>query len=118
MRLKSAIFVAALVRTANGAGAFAAVRRRGSEEAGAVFVKVATLDGRAALYVPAPQSAFDASFPADRLFRLAVGPERPEAESEARMAKEVRFDPDLWFVEIEDREGRSFIDVAPEESGS
>ncbi|MEW6254985.1 MAG: DUF1491 family protein [Pseudomonadota bacterium] len=112
MRLKSAIFVAAVVRTANGAGAFAAVRRRGAEEAGAVFVKVSTLDGCAALYGPAPQSAFDEAFPADRLFRLLVQPGRPESESEARMEKELRFDPDLWFVEIEDREGRSFVDVA------
>ena len=114
MRLKSAIFVAAIVRTANGAGAFAAVRRRGSDEAGAVFVKVSTLDGNAALYGPAPQSAFDASFPTDRLFRLLVPAGQPEAASEARMEKEVRFDPDLWFVEIEDREGRCFIDLAPE----
>ncbi|OYY08655.1 MAG: hypothetical protein B7Y70_11670, partial [Rhizobiales bacterium 35-68-8] len=53
MRLKSAIFVSAIVRTAQVAGAFAAVRRRGAEEAGAVFVKVATLDGKAALYGPA-----------------------------------------------------------------
>ncbi|WP_127089186.1 DUF1491 family protein [Aquabacter cavernae] len=113
MRLKSAIFVAALVRTANGAGAFAAVRRRGSEEAGAVFVKVATLDGHAALYAPAPQTDFDASFPVDRLFRLAVEPGHPEADSEERMVKEMRFDPDLWFVEIEDREGRCFVDLAP-----
>lgn len=111
MRLKSAIFVAAVVRTANGAGAFAAVRRRGAEEAGAVFVKVATQDGRAALYGPAPQSAFDAAFPQDRLFRLLVAADQPEGESEARMVKELRFDPDLWFVEIEDRQGRSFVDV-------
>lgn len=115
MRLKSAIFVAAVVRTANGAGAFAAVRRRGSEEAGAVFVKVATLDGCAALYGPAPQSVFDEAFPADRRFRVLVPAGAPEAASEERMAKEVRFDPDLWLVEIEDREGRAFVEVIAEE---
>jgi len=114
MRLKSAIFVAAIVRTANGAGAFAAVRRRGSEEAGAVFVKIATLDGNAALYGPAPQSAFDESYPADRYFSVLVAPGRPEADSEERMRKELRFDSDLWFVEIEDRAGRPFIDIAPD----
>ncbi|OYX15230.1 MAG: hypothetical protein B7Z15_01250 [Rhizobiales bacterium 32-66-8] len=112
MRLKSAIFVAAVVRTAHGAGAFAAVRRRGSEEAGAVFVKVSTLDGNAALYGPAPQSAFDESYPADRYFSVLVPPDRPESDSEERMRKEVRFDSDLWFVEIEDRAGRPFIEIA------
>ncbi|MFG1464275.1 DUF1491 family protein [Xanthobacter sp. DSM 24535] len=114
MRLKSGIFASAIVRTANGAGAFAAVRRRGSEEAGAVFVKVATLDGTAALYGPAPQSAFDAETSGARLFSVLVPPGSPESASEERMAKEIRFDSDLWFLEIEDRAGRSFIELAKE----
>lgn len=112
MRLKSAIFVAAIIRTANGAGAFAAVRRKGAEEAGAVFVTVSTLDGKAALYGPAPQTDFDESFPADRRFRALVPPGSPEAEGSARMEKELRFDPDLWWIEIEDRQGRPFVDLA------
>ena len=112
MRLKSAILVSALIRRANGAGAFAAVRRRGAEEAGAVFVKIATLDGRAALYGPAPPSLDDEDSP-ERRFVAIVPADRPEAEAEERMGKELRFDPDLWFVEIEDRAGRSFLDIAP-----
>ena len=35
---------------------------------------------------------------------------RPDADIEARLVKEIRFDPDVWIVEVEDREGRSFID--------
>ncbi|MDR6952738.1 hypothetical protein J2X65_002097 [Ancylobacter sp. 3268] len=112
MRLKSAIWVSALIRRANGAGAFAAVRRRGAEEAGAVFVKIATLDGLAALYGPAPPSFDDEDSP-ERRFAAIVPADRPEAEAEERMDKEIRFDPDLWFVEIEDRAGRSFLDIAP-----
>ncbi|MBS7542032.1 DUF1491 family protein [Ancylobacter oerskovii] len=110
MRLKSAIWVSALLRRANGAGAFAAVRRRGAEEAGAVFVKVATLDGKASLYGPAPPSFDDEASPERRFTPLVA--DRPEAEAEERMGKEIRFDPDLWFVEIEDRAGRSFLDLA------
>ncbi|MGU3492798.1 DUF1491 family protein [Xanthobacteraceae bacterium A53D] len=114
MRLKSAVFVSALVRRAQVEGAFAAVVRKGAEEAGAVFVKVASLDGTAALYGPAPQSEIDESFPADRLFSPVVKPGAPEADADARIAKEVRFDPDLWLVEIEDRAGRPFVDLARE----
>ena len=55
MRLKSSIWVAAYLRRCQTEGIFGAVRRRGAEEAGAVFVKVALLDGKATLYVPAPQ---------------------------------------------------------------
>ena len=56
MRLKSSIWVAAYLRRCQTEGIFGAVRRRGAEEAGAVFVKVATLDGNAMLYAPAPQT--------------------------------------------------------------
>ncbi|WP_371345249.1 DUF1491 family protein [Ancylobacter sp. IITR112] len=114
MRLKSAIFVSALLRRANGAGAFAAVRRRGAEEAGAVFVIVATQDGRAALYGPALPSLDAAAAEDDgvRRFTLLVPPGSPESEAEARMAREARYDSDLWLVEIEDRAGRCFLDLA------
>ncbi len=40
MRLKSGIWVAAYLRRCNIEGAFAAVRRHGAEEAGAVFIKI------------------------------------------------------------------------------
>lgn len=112
MRLKSAIFVSALIRRAQVEGAFAAVLRRGAEEAGAVFVKVARLDGTAALYGPAPQSLFDEAYPVDRRFSVVVEPGRPEADADARIARELKFDPDIHVVEIEDRQGRHFLDLA------
>ncbi|HET7849828.1 MAG TPA: DUF1491 family protein [Pseudolabrys sp.] len=114
MRLKSGIWVAAYLRRCNIEGAFAAVRRRGAEEAGAVFIKVSRLDGTAALYGPAPQSAFDDARPADRLFTPVLGDGNgvPEAEIEARLVREVKFDPDVWIVEVEDRAGRNFLDAA------
>jgi hypothetical protein len=49
MRLKSAIWVAAYIRRCNLEGAFATLRRRGAEEAGAIFVKINRLDGTAEL---------------------------------------------------------------------
>ena len=112
MRLKSAIWVAAYIRRCFGEGAFAAVRRRGAEEAGAIFVKLNRLDGSAELFGPAPQSAFDEAHPADRVFTRSLGKEPvPEAKTEERLAREIRFDPDVWIVEVEDREGRHFLDL-------
>ena len=112
MRLKSGIWVAAYLRRCHIEGAFAAVRRRGAEEAGAVFIKINRLDGTATLYAPAPQSAFDGAQPADRMFTAALGGNTPtpEADIEARLVKEIRFDPDVWIVEVEDRAGRNFLD--------
>ena len=114
MRLKSAIWVAAYVRRCHVEGAFAAVRRRGAEEAGAVFIKLNRLDGSGTLYGPAPQSAFDEARPADRFFTaiLGAGTPVPDADIEARLMREIRFDPDVWIVEVEDRAGRNYLDAA------
>ncbi len=111
MRLKSAIWVAAYVRRSHLEGAFAVVRRRGAEEAGAIFVKISRLDGTAALYGPAPQSAFEEARPVDRRFVSSLaGGFVEDAKAEARIARELEFDPDLWVIEVEDRAGRHFLD--------
>ena len=112
MRLKSSIWVAAYLRRCQSEGIYGAVLRRGAEEAGAVFVKVARLDGTATLYTPAPQTEYADSRPVERVFV----PASPEPVSEGaiteRLDKEIRFDPDVWIVEIEDRAGRHFLDMA------
>jgi len=112
MRLKSSIWVAAYLRRCQTEGIFGAVRRRGAEEAGAVFVKVATLDGNAMLYAPAPQTVYDDTRPAERIFVPASPKAVPETSVEERLAREIRFDPDAWIVETEDRAGRHFLDLA------
>ena len=32
--------------------------------------------------------------------------------AEERLRREISFDPDLWIVEVEDRQGRDFLDLA------
>src|SRR5262249_7919774 len=92
-------------------GAFAAVRRRGAEEAGAIFVKLNRLDGTAGLFGPAPQSVFDDARPADRGFSRCPGEQPPpEAKIEEALARGRRFDPAAWILEVEDRAGRHFLD--------
>lgn len=111
MRLKSAIWVAAYIRRCGVEGVFAAVRRRGAEEAGAIYVVVNRLDGTADLYGPAPQTAFDEGMPIDRAFTPALATlPAPESAVDAYIARESRFDPDLWVIEIEERSGRHFLD--------
>ncbi len=104
--------MAAYLRRCQTQGIFGAVRRRGAEEAGAVFVKVALLDGNAMLYVPAPQTVYDDSRPIERFFTPTSQAPVPEASVEERLTKEIRFDPDAWIVETEDREGRHFLELA------
>jgi hypothetical protein len=113
LRLKSAIWVAAYLRRCHLEGASAVMRRRGAEEAGAIFVKISRLDGTATLFGPAPQSEFSDARPSERRFVICMaGGFVPEADVEARLAREMNFDPDLWIVEVEDRGGRHFLDLA------
>lgn len=110
MRLKSAIWVSAYTRRCHVEGAYAVMRRRGAEEAGAIFVKLDRLDGTGALFGPAAQSLMDADS-GERVFECLADVADPAA-IEARLVKEIRFDPDLWIVEVEDRRGRHFLDIA------
>ena len=114
-RLRTDFWVAALRRRAEAAGAFVSIGRRGADEAGAVFISVDRRDGRIDLYAPAPQTAFDDAKPVDRQFSR-VAHEVTEEAARRRMEQEMKFDPDLWLIDIEDREGRAFVDVAAEES--
>jgi hypothetical protein len=112
MRLKSALWVAAYLRRCQVEGVSAVVRRRGAEEAGAIFVRISRIDGTSDLFGPAPQSAFDAAPGAARAFSpsFATQPASDDAV-EAYLARQLKFDTDLWIVEVEDRAGRNFLDI-------
>ncbi|WP_297300483.1 DUF1491 family protein [uncultured Methylovirgula sp.] len=110
MRLRSDLWVAAYLRRCNVEGASAYLRRRGAAEAGAIFVKIDRLDGQAALFGPAPQSLLGEG---ERLFVQAHKEDwLAPASIEARLRRELEFDTDLWIVEVEDRQGRNFLDLA------
>jgi len=111
MRLRSDFWVSAYIRRCEVEGAAAMLRRRGAAEAGAIFVKIDRLDASARLYAPAPQSEM-----AEGIERMWTRAHREEwlesALVEQRIAREIKFDPDLWLIEVEDRQGRAFLDVA------
>jgi len=103
--LKTQFWASALIRRAELAGAFAGVTRKGDADAGAVLVKVALMDGRARLYAPARDIA------GERIWLDLSAGQLGEAERDvdAYVAKRAETDPDLWVIEIEDRQGRHFL---------
>lgn len=109
-RLKSDIWAAAWLRRCASAGAPAVLRRRGADSAGAIFIKVDRLDGTAALFGPAPQTVYVDDALDRRFARLHDADWIDAIDAEERMKKEIRFDPDLWLLEVEDRAGRDFLD--------
>lgn len=120
MRLTSEFVVSALIRRVQGEGAYATVARHGDDSAGAIFVLMDGLQGSVALYGPAlPQMdddapPLDASLTGNRLFAaVPLTPQADRAAAEAYLAKQLRFDSDIWVVDIEDRQMRSFLPVVP-----
>lgn len=112
-RLTSDFWVSAHLRRCRIEGLEAVLRRRGAAEAGAVFVSVDRLDGTADLYGPAPQSILSGE-EGGRVFAQVLDG-RPVLDVESRMAREIGFDPDLWWLTIDDRLGRSALDLVPRE---
>ena len=100
-QLKADFWTAALIRRAESAGAFAAVVKRGDKDAGACLVKVRWLNGQAVLYRPIRNMS------GERVW-LPKGPAQ-ERDIDEYMNGRVDDDPDLWIVEIEDRQGRHFL---------
>ena len=107
MRITSELFVAQLVRRLFVDGGFAAVMRKGAEMAGAIFVVQRVRDGTLALYGPAVQSMADESGARAFMRETAVD----EAALDARFAREARFDPDFWVVEVETDEIGRYLEI-------
>jgi len=103
-RLKAGLFVRALIRRAEVAGAFAFVVRKGAEESGAVFLKLTKPDGSGVVLSQARQGE------GDLVWMKPLGDAADEEKARTYFDKQIKFDPDLWIVEIEDREGRAFVD--------
>jgi len=103
VRLTAEIWVSAYLTRLRLAGIPAFVVARGDATAGAVLVKLNTLDGQACCF----QRSFDV-MTGDR--RWVVLHQGSELEVDASVAKQRGFDPDLWVIEVEDRHGRHLLD--------
>lgn len=103
-RLKAGIFVRAIIRRAEVQGASAYVVRKGSEEAGAVYLKLSRLNGTCTILEQIRRGEGDLAW------MKPIGDAVDEERAKTYFDKQIRFDPDLWIVEIEDREGRAFVD--------
>lgn len=104
-RLPTRLWIEALVRRAELAGASAFIVQHGDDERGDVLVKVARLNGEAAAYAPSMNLEGERIFL--NLEMQGVGPDEASVDEYVQRAK--GRDRDLWIVEIEDREGRTFL---------
>lgn len=100
-RLKAHIFVSALLQRAVSHGAFGVVVKKGDKDAGAVVVCVRQDEGHVCLYQAAT------NMDGERVWHESL-PARAQA-IDGQLKRLASRDPDLWIVEIDDREGRNFL---------
>ncbi|MBY6140628.1 DUF1491 family protein [Leisingera daeponensis] len=79
------------------------ITSHGDDTAGAVLVKLNSLDGKARAF----HRTYDLMSGARKWDELAAG---AEAEVDAFIRRQRDFDPDLWVIEVEDRQGRHLLD--------
>ena len=103
-RLPTGLWVMGHVRAADAQGVPMMVLRKGDPSRGTVLLKLNLLDGR---FVVLSQVRHH-----ERLaWSRATGPDPvEEAAADAHIARQVKYDPDLWVVEVEDRQGRHWFD--------
>lgn len=109
MKFSTDIWVAALIRRVELGGGHAVVVRKGDARAGSVLVKVIRRpEGSVRLFAEATRA--DGETVWMRPSRSGV-----EADLDAYIERARRIDPDLWVVEVEDRDGRHFLTEDVEE---
>jgi hypothetical protein len=115
MRVKSHIWVSAYLRRVNAAFVHAALVHRGDADAGAIYIKVAALDGTAQVFAPlsaqfAEMTQSDGLIVEDgRAWQPVYTPNAGEAEADAYLAKQAGRDPDIWVLEVEAPQGDHFL---------
>ncbi len=110
MRVTTDIWVHVFVRREANRGAFVTVQKKGAVEAGAIYVIENRLDGAFFLYGPAPQSLIDDESD-DRLFET-IRSYASEDDIDIYLAKQKNFDPDIWIIETECRQGPPSMNLA------
>jgi len=111
LRVTTELWVSAITRRAFAGGGFAAVERRGAAEAGVVMIVRRDRLGQIRLYAPAPQASYDNARPSERFF-VEIMNTSDDIEITKRIEREVRFDPDLWVIELEIAD-EAFAELVP-----
>lgn len=103
-RLPTHLWVMAHIRTADAQGVSMMVLRKGDPNRGTVILKLNRLDRTFSVLVQVREQ--------DRLrWSRGTGTDPvDEATAAAYIARQTRYDPDVWVIEVEDRQGRHWFE--------
>jgi hypothetical protein len=101
--LKSEFWVKAYLKRLSLKGISGFVVHHGDDDAGDLLIKISTLDGVAQLF----QREYDL-VTGQRVWNCIFS--GSEEDADVSVKKKLGFDPDLWILEVEDVQGRNFLD--------
>ncbi len=103
--LKAETIINAGIRIAEKNLTSAYVFKRGDEQAGAIFVKIDTLDGFSKLF--SRNIKYDLNNDKEIIEFVDLYPQKriTTKEIDKRISREIEIDRDCWVVEIEDKNG-------------
>jgi hypothetical protein len=105
MGLTTGLWVRAQVRLCDLAFIPATIVRHGHDEAGTVLIKVNRFEAGVTVFAQA------SSLDGEPAWSRGTGPAPvSEAEADAYIERQVKYDPDVWVLEIEDRKGQYKLD--------
>lgn len=105
-RLATGLWISAHRRAAEAQGATMTVIRRGDEARGTVLLKINRLDGGFRVLAQIRHKG-------KRAWSAGTGPAPvPETDADRYIERQLRIDPDLWVIEVEDRQGRHWFEGA------
>ena len=110
MRVTSDIWAHVFVRRETTRGAIATLHQKGALEAGAIYIIENLLNETFSLYGPAPQSLINDGND-DRKFETIMNAVC-ESKIDAYIDKQKNFDPDIWIIETQCRQGPPSISIA------
>jgi hypothetical protein len=100
-RVKASLWVSAQIRTCGLQALPAVVRRRGDPDAGSILIRLDRLNGQSVVL----SQSRDAQGRQVWMGSNDAEP-MPDADVEKYFERRIKSDPDIWIIEIEDRDGR------------
>jgi hypothetical protein len=104
-RLKSRMWIQALIRRCDLAAIAAVVTARGDDDAGAILLKLSDRDGGCSVLTQVRRQDGELVW-----MRATGSAPVTEAEADAYIERQRRRDPDLWVIEVESGSAATVLD--------
>ena len=104
-RIKTGLRIQAAIRLCDRSAVPVAVVRRGDPDAGSILIKLSLGEGRCTVLAQAR------TMTGELAWMRGTGTEPvDEPTADAYLERQIKRDPDVWVIAIEDRQGRHFFD--------